>query len=384
MHTPPVFGMRIGAIASYAPKTRITNRDIALRLEQEKNADNAARRTAGLPAISDEKAKTYKTSDAWIRRYIGFTERRFAGEAEGTIDLGAKATRRLLLDADLDPCSIDAIIFATVTPSYRSSNPDATELQYAIGLSAYHQSGQPRNLYCVDAALACSSWTAALQIAYARIRSGLSENVLLIGADKMSTMINWRDRVFACVLGDAGTAAWCTAVPTEEDWFGVKHFWAWSHGQFAHTIRSPRGGSKQPLTSAAELLAYMHCLAMDGTFIKETFVPFMSERGINAALERVGWQLSDIDLAVMHEANRSQLNAKIIEHWQKQGFAGQVLDAGGMFGNTTTASIPLAMTLHPAELKTGRKFVCAGFGGGLSANITCGEIKHPLPVYADV
>lgn len=91
-------------------------------------------------------------------------------------------------------------------------------------------------------------------------------------------------------------------------------------------------------------------------------------------------ELRDLDLVAMHEANRT-LNASIIDLWRGRGFTGRVLDAAGRFGNTTSATIPLALTLNPEQLQMGKRFGLFAFGGGLSASFALGTIRHPLPTF---
>ncbi len=336
-----------------------------------------------MPPLDDKAAKLFKTTDKWIKRFIGFTERRFAGDGIGTIDLAANASQLLINKTDLTPDMIDGIVFATVTPSYIASNPDSTELQNRIGIPSY-DGDTPRDIFCIDTSLACSSWPSALQTVYARIASGMSKNILLVGADKMSSLINWRDRAFACVLGDAATAIWCQAVPHEEDWFATNRFWSWSYGEFAHIIRTPIGGSKNEITTLDQIIEFQNRLAMDGPVVKEIFVPFMSGPGIDTALTKAGWHLDMVDLATMHEANLSELNSKIENNWRGRGFTGEILSSKGMFGNTTSASILLALCLNGGQLEVGKRFCLAGFGGGLAASLAFGEIKHQVATFTQI
>ena len=122
---------------------------------------------------------------------------------------------------------------------------------------------------------------------------------------------------------------------------------------------------------------------MDGRAVKEVLVPFVGGPGITAALGKAGWRLDQLDLVALHEANL-MLNDAIIAQWKKGGFRGEVLTAGGRFGNTTSASIPLALSLNADALTVGRRFGLFGFGGGLSASLAFGTIRHPLEVTADV
>jgi 3-oxoacyl-[acyl-carrier-protein] synthase-3 len=321
----------------------------------------------------------FRTSDRWIQRFIGFKERRFAADGEATIDLASRAALRLLSETRLKAHDIDGVIFGTVTPSYLNSPPDAALLQDRLGVSTTDDLGRPREFHCIDVSLACSTWVAALKQAYLLISSGMAKNILVIGADKMSDTINWRDRAFATVLGDAGTATWCTAVDPNEDWFAPSQFWSWASGRDGDIIVTPAGGSKRPVQSQRDLASYQNRLTMDGAMVKELIVPMVGGPGIDTALEKAGWTIDMLDLATLHEANLV-MNRDIVSSWEKQGFRGLVLDAGGMFGNTTSATIPLAVALHPDALRVGSRFIWAAFGGGLTVSIALGQIRHPLQV----
>jgi 3-oxoacyl-[acyl-carrier-protein] synthase-3 len=214
--------------------------------------------------------------------------------------------------------------------------------------------------------------------------SGLSDlRILLVGADRMSATINWRDRGFATVLGDAGTATLCTAVPEPEDWFRPSQFWSWLDGGQAEIILTPAGGTRRPTLTPQDNAEGKHRLAMDGADVRNILVPFVGGPAIDAALAKAGWRLEDLDLVTLHEANLT-LNAAILKTWRERGFRGRVLDADGRFGNTTSASIPLALALNPGELSIGRKFGLFGFGGGLSACFALGTIRHPLPAWTNL
>ncbi|MCB2201805.1 hypothetical protein KQH51_03310 [bacterium] len=343
---------------------------------------NAENRENGHDPLDRKQEKVFKTSDRWIQRFIGFKERRFAADGEGTIDLAARAALLLLDKTDLRPSDIDGIVFGTVTPSYLNSPPDAALLQDRLGIPSMIDD-KPREFFAIDSSLACSTWVTAMRQAYLLISSGAAKNVLVIGADKMSGTINWRDRAFATVLGDAGTATWCMAVPPEEDWFGGDRFWSWASGRDGDVIITPAGGSVRPLTSERDLTTYQDRLTMDGAMVKELMVPLVAGPGVDAALAKAGWTIDMLDLATFHEANL-MMNQDIVKEWRAKGFRGTVVDAGGMFGNTTSASIPLAVTLHPDLVTVGRRFVWFAFGGGLSASSLMGEIKHPVVLAASV
>ena len=373
-----LYGMRLDGIAAYAPEQVWDNNRIAARLRLERMRSRAT----GNGELSPEEGKLFETSDRWVRRFIGFTERRFTAEGEGTIDLAARAARQLFERSGLGSSDVDAIVFGSVTPSYLYSPPDAALLQHELGIPVW-QGPAPREIVGADVSLACSSWVTSLMFCYALIRAGLARRILLIGADRMSAAINWRDRSFATVLGDAGTATLCTAVPESEDWFSPSQFWSWLDGSQAEAILTPAGGSKRPTPSRREVDAGKHRLAMDGAAVRRILVPFVGGPAIDAALAKAGWSLGDLDLVTLHEANLT-LNGSIVKLWRDRGLRGQVLDAGGRFGNTTSASIPLALALNPEALSVGRKFGLFGFGGGLSACFAFGTIRHPLQAWSNV
>jgi 3-oxoacyl-[acyl-carrier-protein] synthase-3 len=372
-----LYGMRLDGISAYAPEQVWSNHRIAARLRLERMRLRAVEKRE----LGPEEAKLFETSDRWVRRFIGFKERRFCKQGEGTVDLAARAARQLFERSGANPGDVDAIVVASVTPSYLYSPPDAALLQHELGIPVW-QGSAPREVAGADLSLACSSWMTSLMFCYALIRSGLLRRVLLVGADRMSAAINWRDRSFATVLGDAGTATLCTAVPEEDDWFSPSQFWTWLDGGQAEIIRAPAGGSRRPSPSPQETQAGKHRLAMDGAAVRKSLVPFVGGPAVDAALTKAGWTLEDLDLVALHEANLT-LNASIIRLWRERGFRGQVLDADGRFGNTTSASIPLALTQHPQELQPGRKFGFFGFGGGLSACFAFGTIRHPLQAWAN-
>lgn len=370
--------MRLAGLAAHAPECVWSNARVAARLRLERMRTRAA----GDAELSAEEIKLFETSDRWVRRFIGFTERRFCREGEGTAELAARAARLLLERSGTRPADVDAILFASVTPSHLYSPPDAALLQHELGIPVL-DGGAPREMKGADVSLACSSWVTSLMLAYSLIRAGMARRVLLVGADRMSAAINWRDRSFATVLGDAGTATLCEAVPEAEDWFAPSQFWSWMDGGHAGIILTPAGGSRRPSPTPRETEAGRHRLAMDGAAVRERLVPFTGGPAMDAALAKAGWSYADLDLVTLHEANLT-LNASIVKLWREHGFRGRVLDAGGRFGNTTSASIPLALALNAGELTAGRRFGAIGFGGGLSASFAFGTLRQPLPAWTDV
>lgn len=370
------YGMRLTGIAGYAPPTVLTNDMVAQRLLAERERYS---RDLGRPLTPDED-KSFETSDRWVRRYIGFSERREASLNEGSADLGLAAAQLLLNGLHLAPSDIDGIIVATVFPSYRHSPPDSALIAHGLGIPTW-VGGRPRETLGLDVSLACCSWAAGLHLAYRHLAD--AERILLIGADRMTATINWQDRSFACVLGDAGTATLCQRVDVTDDWFGDRCFVSWLDGSKSMVIHSPFGGSRHPDITPEDLARFRHRLTMDGRQVREDMVPFISGPALDLALGKAGIRLSELDLLVLHEANLV-INKEILVRLRERGFTGQLLDAGGRFGNTTSASIPLALALNGEEFKIGRKIALVGFGGGYSLRIAVGTIRHAVRTFTDI
>src|SRR5260221_13101587 len=256
-------------LCAYAREHVGSTAGVAARLRLERMRTRAA----GNDERTPEELRLFERSDRWVRRFIGFTERRFSREGEGTVDLAVRAARQLIERSGEDPAGIDAILVASVTPSYLYSPPDAALLQHELGIPVW-RGAAPRELMGADVSLACSSWVTSLMLGYSLIRARMARRILLVGADRMSAAITWRDRSFAPVLGDAGTATLCVAVPEEADWFSPAQFWNWLDGGHADIIRAPAGGSREPSPSKEELDAGRHRLALNGAAVREVLVPF--------------------------------------------------------------------------------------------------------------
>lgn len=385
-----MYGMRIAGIAAYAPPIVVSNDDIAELLVEELQKEQARRLGEGLPPLTPDEEKLYTTNSRWIRMNIGFNSRRFSPDGEGTIDLAVKAAKLLLKELNFPPNQINGIVFGRVTPTYLYSPPDANMLQDMLGIPSYDNHGRPREIFGIDTSLACSTWVASLATTYALISSGLYRVILLIGADAMKVTIPWNDRAFATVLGNAGTACLCVGTHSNEDWFGPDRFFTFMDGSHWDAIIAEKGGSRNPIKSAADLAEYRERLRMDGPRVKELIVPAVGGPIMEEALAKADWEFGDLDLAVFHEANLAQLNKKIIERWRERGFRGEVLDSGGQFSNTTSASIPLALALNGPklvqnpELDAPKRIALVGKGGSITCSIALGEIRHDLPTFVDV
>src|SRR6266581_4566741 len=144
-----VQGMRLDGVAAYAPEQVWSNARVAARLRLERMRLTARAGAAGNGPLPADQAKLFETSDRWVRRFIGFSERRFSREGEGTADLAARAARLLFERSGHAPESVDAIIVASVTPSYLYSPPDAALLQHELGIPVL-RGPAPREIIGVD------------------------------------------------------------------------------------------------------------------------------------------------------------------------------------------------------------------------------------------
>lgn len=372
------YGVKIAGVGAYAPPRIVTNDDIADRLRREGEPVLAK---LGRPPTKKE-SRVFETNDEWIRKYIGFSQRRFVEEGQGTIDLAIPAAKLALEAARVNPSEVNALYFATVTPSYLNSPPDAALLQEALGIPTFVD-GHPRETFGNDSSLACCSWAAAFRSAYHSFLAGDAEVALLIGADAMSTTINWRDRAFACVLGDAGTATVLQRTRRAEDWCQPNWMWSWLDGSRAKVITTPKGGSRQPIQSADDLGTYQHRLGMDGAKVREDMVPFIGRQALGAALSKAGLTIDQLDFAILHEANLV-LNGEIVKAWREEGFRGEVFSAEGMFSNTTSATVALSLALNAGKIRPGHLGALVVFGGGYSCVILFIRAGEAIPALLQV
>ncbi len=275
--------------------------------------------------------KTLDTSDEWIRTRTGIQERRIAQKDESSSTLGAHAAKNALKDAGLSPDELDMIIVCTSTPDvlYPST---ACFVQKNIGASkasAYHISA------------VCSGFVFGLSIAEQYIKSGRYENVMVIGAEVNSRIMDWTDRTTCILFGDGAGAAILKRVEKDEP-IGVLSSHIHSDGNHSDVLIVPGGIGREPVNHEA-VDNKMYCLKMSGQSTFKMAVRRMSEVS-RECLEFNGLTTEDVDLVVPHQANR-----RIIE--TVAGKLGVSMDKFFVnihkYGNTSAASIPIA--LHEAR-----------------------------------
>lgn len=311
----------ITAVASWLPERRLTNVDL------ERMVD---------------------TSDEWIRTRTGICERRIAADTESTSDLAANAGRIALERAGLAASDIDLLIVATSSPDMTFPST-ACVAQAKMGLTCP----------AFDLNAACTGFIYGLQMATSMVECGRAKHVLLIGAEVLSRLIDFTDRT-TCVLFGDGAGAVVVSASEEPGVLGV-HLGA--DGTGADLLSIPAGGSAQPLTADA-LASGLQYLQMNGNEIFK-FAVRSIPKVTRQALAESHLKASDIDWLVPHQANERITNTV----GERLGIPHEhVVSRIAMTGNTSTASIPLALDSMRAagELAPGHVLALVGFGSGLT------------------
>jgi 3-oxoacyl-[acyl-carrier-protein] synthase-3 len=290
------------------------------------------------------------TSDEWITTRTGIKERRIASKNEFTSDLATKAALCAMERADVKPEEIDLIVVATITPDMPFPST-ACIVQQKIG--AYRAAA-------FDIEAACSGFIFALEIGQQFIMSRTYETVLVIGADKLSSIINWKDRNTCVLFGDGAGAAVLRHRPQAH---GLLTACMGSDGNRAGLLCMPGGGSSCPPTHES-VEAGMHFLRMDG---KETFksaVTAMHTAGTEA-LRRCELDISEIKCIIPHQANRRIIDAVAERLGAKPE---QVFINLHKYGNTSAASVAIAMddAIQAGHIQRGDLVLLIVFGAGLT------------------
>jgi 3-oxoacyl-[acyl-carrier-protein] synthase III len=292
-------------------------------------------------------AETVDTSDEWIVERTGIHGRHRAAENEATSDLSYKAAVKALADANLTAKDIDLILLATSTPDQPVPST-ACYLQAMLGCE-----GVPAS----DVAAGCSGFGYAMQMAAACVKSGLHQRVLVVGADCLTRITNYKDRQSCILFGDGAGAV----VVAKGGFLELIHTEIGSDGSAAKLIQIRAGGSREP-ASEASVAGARHTLELQGREVFKVAVRQMVDC-IRRAAEVVGIGVEDFDLIIPHQAN-----ARIIESVGKHlGVSSDrvVIDIADT-GNMASASIPVALgrARESGRLKPGQTIVVVGFGAG--------------------
>ncbi|MCO4822385.1 MAG: ketoacyl-ACP synthase III [Flavobacteriaceae bacterium] len=289
------------------------------------------------------------TNDEWITSRTGIKERRILKEeGKGTSFLAINAANDLIQKRGIDPKDIELVIVATATPDMKAAS---TAAYTATQIGAI-------NAFSFDLEAACSSFLFGMSTAAKYIESGRYKNVLLIGADKNSSMINYEDRATCIIFGDGAGAV--LFEPNEEG-LGLQDEYLRSDGSGREFLQATYGGSSYPSTSQA-IDEGKHYVFQDGKTVFKNAVFNMADVAVKI-LERNNLSNDDISWLAAHQANKRIIDAtanridldpnKVMMNIQK-------------YGNTTSATLPLLLHDYESQLKKGDKIVFAAFGGGFT------------------
>jgi 3-oxoacyl-[acyl-carrier-protein] synthase-3 len=318
----PLLRAKISALGTYVPPRVLTNADLE---------------------------KMVETNDAWIVERTGIRERHLVDKGVAASDLAVEAAKRCLAERGIAPTEVEAILVATVTPDMMFP-ATACLVQNKLGAAG---------AWGFDISAACCGFVYALQVGAKLIESGAHKKVLVIGADVMSSIIDYTDRATCIIFGDgAGAVLLEPAAPGET---GLIDFHHEIDGSGGASLYMPGGGSLNP-PSAETVAKKMHYVHQDGQAVYKFAVRKMAE-ATEKVLERNGVRGSDLDCFIPHQANK-----RIIESTAARlGMpAERVIINIDRFGNTTAGTIPLAMQTAREEgrLKKGDLVLLASVGAG--------------------
>lgn len=323
MHLSKFLSVGITGTGSYLPEKELTNFDLENMVD---------------------------TTDEWIKTRTGISKRRVVEDNIATSDLATEAAKRAIDNAGLSSEDIDLIIVATVTPDMAFPST-ACIVQKNIGA---------KNAAAFDIEAACSGFIYGITIGEQFIKSGVYKNVLVIGAETLSKIINWKDRNTCVLFGDGAGAA--ILQPVKEG-YGILSSSLGADGSSGDYLTQPAGGSRIP-ASIETVANNLHYVQMDGSEVFKFAVRIMAKSTLQA-IESSGLKLNDIDYMIPHQAN-----IRIIEAAAKR----LNLDMDKVYvnlnnyGNMSAASVPVALdeAVRKGNIKTGDIVTLVAFGGGLT------------------
>jgi 3-oxoacyl-[acyl-carrier-protein] synthase-3 len=310
---------------SYAPKRVLTNEDLSRMVD---------------------------TSDEWIRARSGIRERRIAAADEATSDLALHAAERALRDAGVSASEIDLVVVATVTPDYTMPST-ACVLQHKLGV--------PTTAACFDVNAACSGFIYGLDTTCALVASGRYKKALVIGAEKLSCVVDWSDRGTCLLFGDGAGAA--VIGSSDKPGIGLIGTRLGALGEDTNLLLIPGGGSRFP-TTADSFKRGDHFIKMKGKEVFKLAVRVMEEAARDI-LEQHHLDANQIGLVIPHQANLRIIDAiaQYLELPIERFFVNV-----DRYGNTSSASIPIALdeARQAGRIKRGDITLLVAFGAGLT------------------
>jgi 3-oxoacyl-[acyl-carrier-protein] synthase-3 len=289
------------------------------------------------------------TNDEWITTRTGIKERRILKDpGKGTSFLAIEAAKDLLRKSNTDPAEIDMVIMATATPDMPVA---ATGVYVATEIGAV-------NAFSYDLVAACSSFLYGMSTAARYIESGRYKKVLLIGADKMSSIIDYEDRATCIIFGDGGGAV---LFEPSTDGMGLQDEFLRSDGIGREHLKIDAGGSILP-ASEETVHNKQHYVFQDGKTVFKFAVSNMAD-ACAQVMERSGLTGDDVQWLVPHQANKRIIDAAARRMELDED---KVMMNIHRYGNTTSATLPLCLVDYEKQLKKGDNVVFASFGGGFT------------------
>ena len=299
---------------------------------------------------NEELARMVDTNDEWIMTRVGIKERHIlTEEGLGTSYMARKAAKLLLRKTGVDPDTIDALIVATTTPDYKFP-PTSSIVVGKLGL---------KNAFAFDTSAACAGFMYALDLASSMIKCGRCKRIIVIGADKMSSMVDYTDRQTCVLFGDGAGAVLVEG--TEEEGVGLQDAFFRTDGKGLPFLHMKAGGSVCP-PSHFTVDHRLHYIYQEGRTVFRYAVTSMGD-DVTEILNRNGLTNEDVDWVVPHEAN-----LRIIEAVAKRVNLPmeKIVVNIERYGNTSGATIPLAMWDNEANFKKGDNVVLTAFGAGFT------------------
>ncbi len=322
---------KITGTGSYLPERVLTNQDLERMVE---------------------------TSDAWIRERTGIARRHVAAPEEKTTDLALRASRQAMERAGLGPEDVDGIIFATVTPDQVMPSSACT-LQAKLGCGP---------VMAFDLSAACSGFVYSLNMADSLIRSGQMKNILVVGAESLSRIVNWKDRETCILFGDGAGAAVLSAAEASNK--GSSQFYSFSmraNGNLGHLLSLDTGRPADQLSEVSEVVKLPY-VKMRGREIFKSAVRAMVD-SCEAVLKANDMTAEEVDWIIPHQANIRIIQA-VGEHLKVD--SKKVIVNIENTGNTSSATIPVAFdqAVGDGRIQRGHTVLFTAFGGGLTYGAT--------------
>lgn len=299
---------------------------------------------------NEELSRMVDTSDEWIMTRVGIKERHILKEEGiGTSYMARKAAKQLLSKIGVDPDTIDAVLVATTTPDYKFPSTASVVLG-KLNL---------KNAFAMDISAACAGFMYALDVAASMIKSGRCNKIIVIGADKMSSMVDYTDRQTCVLFGDGAGAVLVEG--TEDESFGAQDTFFRTDGKGLPYLHMKAGGSVCP-PSHFTIDHRLHYVYQEGRTVFKYAVTSMGD-DVMEIMKRNKLTTDDVQWVIPHEANYRIIEAvakrvnlpmeKIVVNIER-------------YGNTSAATIPLAIWDHEANLKKGDRVIFTAFGAGFT------------------